>query len=350
MTDSPPATTPPTKLPAAIAAAGPDAVAAWEQFIEGWGLADSTRTMYRGRASGFLRWLASRGIALGQVTPQLVAEFLASSQCSPKAGYSYRTALNRLFDGLTARGVIPSNPTRATGGAGGAKDAAHGTSAKETPEGPPTLADLQELLLELDGIREGSEYYHPGLVAMYPIVVGGMDPQAISSFTGIPLEEVETYVARLRENGIWRPDGKIAVDFEDPASDEAVLNLVLIIGCAAGEFGRVPGEAEGEGSPSVAVPEVSPGPNPIHAVLSEFLQGLSSSSRVTYRSIVKRFLRWLEPQGVQPAEATPETVERFLDGVPASSRYNYRIILRRFLLHVAGQQGKGGNEDDTNNI
>jgi hypothetical protein len=91
---------------------------------------------------------------------------------------------------------------------------------------------------DLDGIEEGSRSFRPGLVAMYPIVIGSMDTKEIASVTGIPLAEVEIYAGRLRENGIWTPDGKIVVDFEDPESEEAVVNMVLIVGCAAGKFCR----------------------------------------------------------------------------------------------------------------
>lgn len=227
-------------VPAVIAAAGPAACAAWEEFLGGAGLGASSRIVYRQRAAQFLRWLSAQGLDLMQVTPALMASYLDGLSDSPHARMTYRTPLRRLFDSITAHGVIASNPTRVSADAGRSEAPACGADATGHEEGRPTLADLIEFLLELDGIREGSRSYRPGLVAMYPVVVGGMDPQAIASFTGVPLDEVETYVARLRENGVWTPDGKVALDSADPDVAEFVVNLVLIIGCAGGIFQRFP--------------------------------------------------------------------------------------------------------------
>ncbi len=44
-------------IPAAISAAGPEAIASWEDFLAGEGLGVSARNLYRQRAEQFLRWL-----------------------------------------------------------------------------------------------------------------------------------------------------------------------------------------------------------------------------------------------------------------------------------------------------
>jgi len=229
------------QLPPAITAAGPTACAAWARFVADERFRPSTRSIYRGRALQFLRWLETQDLELGQVTPAEVERFLDGLNVgSDHSRMTYRTALRRFFDALVSYGAIPGNP---------ADPAEQGTSIllatalpnpvqPETGEQPPTLADLKSFLHELDNTNEESEYFRPGLVAMYPIVIGGMDLSEIAAFTGIPLPEVELYAGRMRENGIWTPDEKILVDFDDPESPEAIVNLALIVGCAAGVFKR----------------------------------------------------------------------------------------------------------------
>jgi len=195
----------------------------------------------RQRALQFLRWLEAQDLGLCQVTRAEVERFLDGLNVNSDHGkMTYRTALRRFFDALVAHGAIPDNP---------ADHSRQGMDIPlETPpadpvqpatnDQPPTLADLKAFVHDLDNIDEDSDSFRPGLVAMYPIMVGGKDPSEIAAFTGIPLQEVELYAGRLRENGIWTPDGKIVVDFDDPESAEAIVNLVLIIGCAKRDWRR----------------------------------------------------------------------------------------------------------------
>jgi hypothetical protein len=233
----------PTDCPAAIRAAGPAARAAWDDFVAGAAFRPATRYRYRTDAARFLRWLEPQGIELGQVTPQLVERFLDTHDVSLATKGMYRTGLRRFFDALVARQAVPSNPADQAGcGTDGPLAAPPAGSREATPveDGRSTLEELKAFLYDLDRISEDSDYFRPGLVAMYPIVVGGMDPQQIAAFTGIPLPEVELYAGRLRENGVWTPDGKIRVEFEDPDSLDAIIELVMHIGCARGAYIRTP--------------------------------------------------------------------------------------------------------------
>jgi hypothetical protein len=243
--------------PPLIHAAGPEACAAWDEFVAGEGLKPSTQKLYRKQAVHFLRWLEAQSLGLAEVTPAHVASYLDSQGICYQSWKIYRSRVRRLFALLVARRVLPSNPAKGKGigrstsvpvAAPSPELSAAMPAASETGERPPTLADLKTVLWELDHIREDSKYFRPGLVALYPLVVGGMDLQQIAAFTGIPLAEVELYAGRLRENGIWTPDDKIAVEFDDPASDEAIVELALIIGCAAGIFVRTDASSSTEDS------------------------------------------------------------------------------------------------------
>jgi hypothetical protein len=213
------------KRPPLICTAGPEACVAWDEFLAGEGLQASTRYQYRQHALHFLRWLEAQGVGLAQVTSAHLTSYL-DTQHTTLSQRHYRTPLRRLFALLVARHVLLSNPADVKRGKVGVPPA-------------PTLAGFRTLLWRLGRITKDSPWFRPGLVAMYPMVVGGMDPQQIAAFTGMPLPEVELYAGRLRANGIWTPDGKaIALDVADPTSAEAILDFVLMIGCAAGTFGR----------------------------------------------------------------------------------------------------------------
>lgn len=219
--------------PAAIAAAGPAACEAWQRFLSEY-QGRAAAPLYRAVAVRFLRWLEPQEIVLAEVTPAQVQDFLGGLHVKGATRRVYRSGIRQFFEAMKAQGVISSNPVpaleRAAGGTTGGSDEAKPTGS------PSPLAELQEFLLELDRIKEGSVCYRPGLVAMYPIVVGGMDTQSIAADTGIPLAEVETYVGRLRENGVWSPDGKVVLDSADQDLAEFTVNLVYIVGCAEGVF------------------------------------------------------------------------------------------------------------------
>ena len=115
MTDATSPDTPSLVTPAPVLAnhpafagcpAGPAAAAAWEQFVSFASdqyLAPGTRQNYAQGAVQFLDWLQTQAVALTQVTPAVVNEFLA-----PR--HHCRTALRRLFDVLVAHGVVTNSP------------------------------------------------------------------------------------------------------------------------------------------------------------------------------------------------------------------------------------------------
>jgi hypothetical protein len=219
-------------VPVAVRNAGPRAV---ESFLCFFARASSKYSgyVYRTAANHFFCWCDETGLAMDTLKGGHVVSFFEAKRDKWKmsSAATYFQSLKLLFKHLEDDRIIERSPFA-------------GLSAprQHCPDLPPrTLEALKGFLQDLDGIKEGSRSFRPGLVAMYPIIIGGMDPTEIASVTGISLAEVETYAGRLRENGIWTPDGKIAVDFEDPESDEAVLNMVLIVGCAAGTFQRFTG-------------------------------------------------------------------------------------------------------------
>jgi hypothetical protein len=215
-------------VPAVVRAAGAKAV---ESFLCFFARAKSEHTGYvqRTAANHFFRWCGASGLALEALRAGHVAGFFEAKreEWKPPTTKIYFRSLERLFAHLEADRIVERSPF-----AGAPK-----------PQGPKVqrqaLAKLTEFLRELDGIGEGSESFRPGLVAMYPVVVGGMDVEEIAACVGLPVAEVEVYAGRLRANGIWTPEGKISVSFEDPDSFEAVVELAMQIGCAEGRFERV---------------------------------------------------------------------------------------------------------------
>lgn len=214
-------------VPVIVRDAGPEAV---ESFLSFFARAKSMHTgyVYRSAANHFFRWCIDCALDLRSLKAGHVAGFFEKmeEEWKTSTAKSYFRALRYLFEHLQADHIIEQSPFV-------------GVAA---PRGRGALKELKRFLL--DGYGEDSEFFRPGLVAMFPIFVGGMDERKISAVTGFPLEEVETYVGRLRANGIWTDDGKIAVDFEDPEkeADVATVNMALIIGCAAGVFQRFPAD------------------------------------------------------------------------------------------------------------
>lgn len=96
--------------PALIAAAGPEAVAAWQEFVPAGRLAPSTRAVYAGLARRFLEWLEARGGGLTRVTPDLVQEFLDAGRADAATKQLYRRLLSRFFAALVTHGVVSENP------------------------------------------------------------------------------------------------------------------------------------------------------------------------------------------------------------------------------------------------
>jgi hypothetical protein len=67
---------------------------------------------------------------------------------------------------------------------------------------------------------------------------------------------VKLCLGRLAANGILTNDGKLALDSDDQEEAEFAVNLVLIIGCAAGVFER--GELNKDGEAIFPAPPEEP--------------------------------------------------------------------------------------------
>ena len=172
---------------------------------------------------GFFRWTEDAGLALSEIRPGHVNEFFARSAWRNDTIIVYFLAIKRLFRHLEADRIVEESPFT------GIRNPAGGRAwAKKR---------LCAFLRDLDFYDESDDYYRPGLVAMYPIVIGGQDVREIAGVTGLPLDEVEGYADRLRKNEIW-VNGKVRVeyDIENPDPVEFVVQMTLIIGCAAGDF------------------------------------------------------------------------------------------------------------------
>ncbi len=219
----------------------------------------------RALATRFLHWLELAGVGLADVTPPQVDDFLGTHDISPGTKTFYRTLLRRFFDALVACGLMQVNPIAAAKPRAVEPPAEAGAMNEDVEDenhtGPTPIAELTAFPHDLGISDEGDEFFRPGLVAMYPIIVGGMDAREITATTGIALAEVELYIGRLRENGIWTPDGKFVIDFDDPQSAEAIVNLVYIIGCAKGIFVRVPAPDQGRDDQAAAAEAPAPPEN-----------------------------------------------------------------------------------------
>jgi transposase-like protein len=111
------------------------------------------------------------------------------------------------------------------------------TALKAEPADP--LAKLKRTVLvigEPAEWAEGDKDFQAGLVMLAPLEIGSMDPAAVSAFTGVPERLVREYAGRLAENGIWRPDGKIAADWCDP--EYGNFAFMMDVWVATGSFNR----------------------------------------------------------------------------------------------------------------
>lgn len=241
--------------PAAIAAAGPAALTAWEEFLGGEGLRPSSRNLYRQRAAQFLRWLGAQGLDLTQVTPALVASYLDGRSASPHSRMAYRTPLRRLFDCLVARQVISQNPTRTALVSRAVIRSNPAAVPPEEPRAPVSLDELKATVREVDPtLEEDSELFDAGLVLLAGAFLGTKYVMPISRFSGASPRRVAEFARRLRANGVWTTDGRTACRWEDEGGDVAFIIDVLIAAgmveqrgdddtlWAAGEQAPPPGE------------------------------------------------------------------------------------------------------------
>jgi hypothetical protein len=221
-------------VPATIRESGVKAVESYLCFFSTLG-SKHTGYVYRAATKHFFRWMDQQGLPLESLRAGHVETFFAKTPWKSSTVSFYFHSLKKLFAHLESDRAVNRSPFAGL--------PTPKPLARRVRKG--ALEELKQFLLDLDGYDEKNKHYGPGMVAMYPIIIGGMDTKEIAEVTDLPLEEVEIYAGRLRENGIWTPDNRIAVDFDDPEKDAdlAVVNMVLIIGCAAGVFARYSAEA-----------------------------------------------------------------------------------------------------------
>jgi hypothetical protein len=266
-----PATTP-SDVPPAIAAAGPEARAAWDDLTRGEDFRASTRDAYRGAALRFLRWLEPQGVGLALVSPRLVERFLDEQDLAPKSKVTYRTGVRRFFDALVARNALPSNPAdEAELSVERLEAAAAATPPEETAAeawpassegshpGRPTLAELKGYVRELalDPIEEDDEDFAAALVLVAALYLGSRDLEGLSRLTEIPLPLIEQFAGRLRANGVWTADGITSAAWL--SDDGGNLAFWMDVWVATGMMERCPA---GDGTNPASRARLTPAPAP----------------------------------------------------------------------------------------
>jgi hypothetical protein len=224
------------RVPALIAAAGDQAVAAYHAFLGTSAHTSITRRHYQHRIARFSRWAETRGLTLDAVTAADAFAYAAglAAEMSPHSTTVALTPLRGLFHRLTTSGAIADNPFRSVPASG----------RRPRPQIP--LSRLKEMVLELDPAyaAEDEEFFHAGLVMLAPASLGTIDPLPISRFTGVPLPRVRQFAERLLANRRWTTDGKIAVDSDDP--DDLPVAMILNVLVASGMLECRPAEETDE--------------------------------------------------------------------------------------------------------
>lgn len=103
---SPPA----PNLPTAIAAAGPAATFAWEEFFSGQLPNRYTRAAYLAAVRRFLDWVQPHEAELARITPGLVGRYFDQLTLSVPSKKLHLAALRSFFDVLVQRHVVVLNP------------------------------------------------------------------------------------------------------------------------------------------------------------------------------------------------------------------------------------------------
>lgn len=129
-------------LPACVAAAGPAARFAWDEFFAGALANPHTRRAYARAAADFFAWLAPTGVALLDVTPGLVGRYFRQHPGSVPSRKLALAALRALFDVLVQRHVLLLNPAASVRGE------KHQVVEGKTPE--ITVPQARALLASVD--------------------------------------------------------------------------------------------------------------------------------------------------------------------------------------------------------
>lgn len=219
------------EVPAIITAAGEDAVQRYRAFFHQDCLGSNTSQVYGSIIRRFFRWAEQRGLALETICSSDAAAF-CDEVCRGSTA-NYLSAIRSLFRYLATTGVITTNPLETRR----ARRIGPDEEQKRTPRIP--LAELKRSVLEIgeaDGWQDGDEDVQAGLVLLAEFSIDTRDPRAISRFTGVPLRLVREFSARLIANGIWRPDGKIASEWDDP--ENGAMAFMLDVWVALGLLER----------------------------------------------------------------------------------------------------------------
>lgn len=131
--------------PAVIAASGPSAQFAWDEFLYGVIRNPHTRRSYERATRRFLAWTETRGRRLHEVTPADVGRYLDGLAGSPASKKVYLAALRHFFDRLVQRHAVVLNPAASVRGE------RHNPVEGRTPE--ISIKQARQLLLSIDQSR-----------------------------------------------------------------------------------------------------------------------------------------------------------------------------------------------------
>lgn len=105
-----------TTLPPLIAAGGAGVWFAWEEFLFGQLRNPHTRRSYQRVATRFLKWCEERGLALHNIAPAHVGQFLDGLSDAISSKKVYLAAIRHLFDTLVVRHAVLLNPAASVRG------------------------------------------------------------------------------------------------------------------------------------------------------------------------------------------------------------------------------------------
>ena len=215
-------------VPAVIRDAGSKAIESYLCFFAQFTVRGKTAACgYRSQSRLFFQWCRNAGISLDAIRAGHVVAFQTEmrEQYKPSTLSQYLRAVRRLFAHLESDRIIERSPFV-------------GVDFPARPKRmKATLAELKSIVHEIGYDEKKLDEFNASMVVLYPVVVGGMNAKRIAAFTGIPSSVVELYVQRLRENGVWTPEGKICLECE-PDSDEAYTEFIMQVMCALGEAVR----------------------------------------------------------------------------------------------------------------
>ena len=203
-------------VPEIIRAAGDDAVRAYLEFLHDPVRASTTRKLYRVHANRFFHWAESRGLSLETIDASTLASYAAEIAAATKSQHVatiYLTPVRGVLGRLAKSRVLATDPCP--------KGQPNGRGTQKTLNGQMLsipLSELKRIVLkagEDDGWEEEDEDVQAGLVMLAPMSIGTMDPSAVAAFTCVPEPLVREFAGRLIANGIWLPDGCIALSGDD---------------------------------------------------------------------------------------------------------------------------------------